>query len=26
MAKVNLIESPYSLLQLKGIGPKKIEV
>ena len=25
MAKVNLIESPYSLLQLKGIGPKKIE-
>ncbi|MFG6174217.1 hypothetical protein ACF7OR_06600, partial [Staphylococcus aureus] len=22
MAKVNLIESPYSLLQLKGIGPK----
>ncbi|MFW2645827.1 hypothetical protein ACN6MC_05565, partial [Staphylococcus aureus] len=24
MAKVNLIESPYSLLQLKGIGPKKI--
>lgn len=26
MAKVNLIESPYSLLQLKGISPKKIEV
>ena len=26
MAKVNLIESPYSLRELKGIGPKKIEV
>ena len=25
MAKVNLIESPYTLGQIKGIGPKKIE-
>lgn len=26
MAKVNLIESPYPLNQIKGIGPKRLAV